>query len=430
MNQHASPVPDIVDLRRVVLVTVLGGGYVISQFLRNTVGVIGPDLSAELGLRPADLGMLASVFFFTFAAAQIPAGVLLDRYGARAVMVAFLALAVAGCLGMAASDGFAQLIAARAITGVGCACLLMGPLAIFARWFPKERFALLTAILLALGNLGTLGASAPLAYGAAAFGWRATFAAVAAIAAVTAVIIALVVRDAPPGAPPATSRGESWGAAFAGLRTVTRTPSVWRLFAIHTVVYGCFVTVFGLWGGPFLADVHGYDLVERGNVLLVMAVAQIAGLLLWGSANRMLGGYRRPVLIGGSASVALLVFIAAVPDAGPAVLIAWFAAFGLVNGYASVMIAHGRTLFADAHVGRGLTLLNLANMGGVFVLQALTGFVMQAFSGGDVAAASDPDAYRAMFLTLAGLLAAGLFIYRKAWDPTADASEKNSRRVA
>src|SRR5258708_36200070 len=56
----------------VAVVITLGALYVVSQFLRNSVGVIAPNLAAEMRLSPIDLGLLSSIYFFVFAATQIP----------------------------------------------------------------------------------------------------------------------------------------------------------------------------------------------------------------------------------------------------------------------------------------------------------------------------------------------------------------------
>ena len=85
----------------VVLVTALAAIYLVSQFLRNSVGVIAPDLAAEIGLNAGEIGLLSSAFFFSFAAAQIPLGVALDRYGPRRCMLVCAAIAFLGTLAFA-----------------------------------------------------------------------------------------------------------------------------------------------------------------------------------------------------------------------------------------------------------------------------------------------------------------------------------------
>ena len=161
------------------LIAALVSIYAISQFLRNSIGVIANDLARELDLSATQTGLLSSAFFFSFAAVQIPIGILIDRYGPKRTMLATAVLTVLGTVLFALAPSASLLIAARVLMGLGCSTFFMAPLVIYARRFPPERFAGLTSLQMGLANTGTLAATAPLAASAAAFGWRASFMAVA-----------------------------------------------------------------------------------------------------------------------------------------------------------------------------------------------------------------------------------------------------------
>src|SRR5436305_13143428 len=80
----------------VTLVGTLAAIYLVSQFLRNSVGVIAPDLAREMGLSAGEIGLLSSAFFFSFAAAQVPLGIAIDRYGPQRCMLICPAIAFLG----------------------------------------------------------------------------------------------------------------------------------------------------------------------------------------------------------------------------------------------------------------------------------------------------------------------------------------------
>jgi MFS family permease len=181
------------------IVATLGVLYIVSQFLRNSVGVIAPNLAAEVGLSPLEIGLLSSMYFFVFAAVQLPLGVALDRFGPKLCMLVSAAITVAGCGVFALSPSASGLVAGRALLGLGTACFLMAPLALYARWFAPERFSTLGGIHLGIGSLGALLATAPMAYATATFGWRATFLGVGAFTVAIALLTALIVSDNPPG---------------------------------------------------------------------------------------------------------------------------------------------------------------------------------------------------------------------------------------
>jgi len=396
----------------VVLVGLLGGIYSISQFLRNSVGVIAPDLAQELHLSASEIGFLSSAFFFSFAGAQIPLGIALDRYGPRRCMLFCAAIAIAGAIMFAAAASPAWLITSRVLMGLGSSCYLMAPLALYARNFPADRFASMVGFQIGVGNLGTLLATAPFAFAVALIGWRGSFLVIAVAMLLVTIAIALIV----PRDEPVSSRPQTLREGLAGTLEAIRVPSFWPVFCLQLTTYSTFALVVGLWGGPYLTHVYGFSLTERGNMLLAAVVAQIVGSVLWGSSNRLCGSYKIPVLIGSVSAAALLMLIAFVGVLPPVGVFFWFIAIGLVTANLTVAIAHGKSLFPPALVGRGLTLFNMATMGGVFLTQALTGMVIDLFP--QVGGGYSVDAYRAVFGFQAACILLGCLAYLRSRDPS------------
>ncbi|MGF9757201.1 MFS transporter [Microvirga sp. 0TCS3.31] len=394
-----------------VLIAALVSIYAVSQFLRNSIGVIANDLARELDLSATQTGLLSSAFFFSFAAVQIPIGILIDRYGPKRTMLATAVLTVLGTVLFALAPSASLLIAARVLMGLGCSTFFMAPLVIYARRFPPERFAGLTSLQMGLANTGTLAATAPLAASAAAFGWRTSFLAVAVLTVAIALVAAFVVpKDAVSGKPK-----ETWGAAFRGVAAALEVPSFWPVFFMHLATYGCFASVIGLWGGPWLSDVHGADLATRGNVLLLGASAQICGMLLWGAMDRFWGSYKKPVLIGGTVTVLLLAVLVFVPLPQPWATL-WFVPFGLFVAYTPILTSHGKSLFPSALTGRGITLMNIGTMGGAFLSQSVTGMLIDLV-GRSEQGLYRPEGYRLVFGALATALLLSLLFYLRAIDP-------------
>ncbi|QRM28937.1 MFS transporter [Microvirga sp. VF16] len=394
-----------------LLIAVLAALYAISQFLRNSIGVIANDLARELHLSATQTGLLSSAFFFSFAAVQIPIGILIDRYGPKRTMLATAVLTVAGTVLFALAPDASVLIAARALMGLGCSTFFMAPLVIYARRFPPERFAGLTSLQMGLANLGTLAATAPLAASAAVFGWRTSFLAVAALTIVIVLAIAWIVpRDSG-----SQQTKETWVATFRGVSDALKVPSFWPVFFMHLTTYGCFASVVGLWGGPWLSDVHGADLGTRGSILLLGATAQICGMLLWGAMDRFWGSYKRPVLIGSTATILLLSVLVLAPlDRTSAAV--WFPLFGLCIAYTPILTSHGKSLFPPSLTGRGITLMNIGTMGGAFLSQSVTGMLIDLMGRSDQGLYR-PEGYRLVFAALAGWLLLSLAFYVRAIDP-------------
>ena len=395
----------------VPLVATLAAIYLVSQFLRNSVGVIAPDLAKEVGLSAAEIGLLSSAFFLSFALAQIPLGVAIDRYGPKSCMLVCAIVAFAGALQFAMATSPAGLISARVLMGLGSSCYLMAPLALYARRFPPERFTVLAGIQIAIGTVGTLFVTAPLAWASATVGWRATFIAVAVSVVVCAALVAIVVREEK--AAPQAGEGETLRDSLRGVAEVTRMRWFWPMFGMHVFSYSSYVLIVGLWGGPFLTHIYGYGLTARGDTLVIPAVTHIIGVVAWGYAERLLGAYKPLVLTGAVATTVLFLLLAWVGKPEPAILALWLAAFGFATASIPVLLSHGRSFMPPHLLGRGMTLLNIGTMGGTFVVQFISGALISLFpaEGG----VYPLDAYRLVFAAQAGaIVVAGAFYARGA----------------
>jgi MFS family permease len=399
----------------VILVGTLGSIYMVSQFLRNSIAVIAPNIAQELDLSASEIGLLASAFFFSFAAAQIPLGIALDRYGPKTCMLVCGGIAAFGAVIFAVATSPGGLIAARVLMGLGSSCYLMAPLALYARRYAPHQFASLTGIQMGLGSIGTLIATAPFAFAVAAIGWRATFFGVALLMVLVTVGVMLVVQETDQAAR-FEPKKESLAESLQGLKAAIRTPSVVPIFFLHLVTHASFVLVVGLWGGPYLTHIYGYDLTARGNMLFTAAVAQVAAAFLWGPTDRLFRSYKKPVLLGAISTALTLGVVGIFGKLPPGWLLAWFILVGALSAYTPVMIAHGKSLFPPHLVGRGITLLNMGTMGGVFLAQVISGFLIDLFPVKDGAYAF--DAYRLVFGLQAGVMVAACAVYAlKVRDP-------------
>lgn len=386
----------------------------ISQFYRSANAVIGPDLMRELQLTPDDLGILTGAFFITFALSQIPIGIAIDRWGPRRTILATLAVAFVGAIWFANGNGLMQLTAARVVLGFGCAALLIGPMVLFSRWFAPEKFATISGILIAIGNLGVIASTMPLAWFSAHYGWRNAFHVTAAITVVMAVASYFMLRDRPnTGNQPAAAR-ESLAENLRGVKEAIANPNFKYLFVIIFNVYATFITIMGLWSGPYLHDVHGLEAAARGQVLIYMAVAAALSFFAWGPLDRIFNTRKWIVVPCTVCQIACMSLLVLIPGLSLASATAIFTVMGALNGITVVIFAHGRSIFPAHIAGRGMTALNIGTMGGAAFQQVLTGYLMAAVTP----AGQQPDefAYRLVFGTQALLLLVALLFYLRVAD--------------
>ena len=207
---------------------------------------------------------------------------------------------------------------------------------------------------------------------------------------------------------PAAEEPASKVGAMRGLRQVLSTPGLVQVFCLYMVAFASLVTVQVVWAGPYLHDVYNLDTVQRGNVLLGMALVQTAGVLIVGPLDRLFNT-RKWVSVG-SACLALTAMTALA--LGPSSLSAAVGFLFLLSGssaYGGVLFAQIRSLFPAHLAGRSATITNMAPLFGAAVLPPLTGFIPALFpQQGD---GYSPLAYQCIFASLAFCLAVGLAIY-------------------
>jgi MFS family permease len=275
--------------------------YFISYLFRNVNSAIAGQLIAELALDPARLGLLTATYFLLFGAAQIPVGLMIDRFGSRRVVGTMMLLSVIGAAAFSLSSSFAVLVLARALIGLGVAGAFMGGLRALLIWYPKERLPIVNGWLVAFGGLGAVAATLPVEFCVDHLGWRAVFAILAvATGLVAAAIFSVVPKDRAPAArvaPPSI---------LAVLRTVLANRRFWRLAPLSAVWIGSLWAFQGLWAERWFADVQGLDHHATMIHLVAMAAALVFAAPCLGAAA---GFLRRKTGLPADIMMALLVAI-------------------------------------------------------------------------------------------------------------------------
>ncbi len=398
-----------------VIVGTLATAYVASHFFRASNVTIGLDLMRDLRIGPEALGALTGAFFFGFSAMQIPCGFFFDRYGPRLTVTGMLVLATIGGAVFTLAPDWPMLLAGRVLMGAGFGVMLIGSMVVISRWFTPDKFSTLSGMVLSIGLIGNLLATTPLAWGAEAFGWRPVFGAVVLFTLAGAIAVFLVVRDAPPGHPFLARKTETPREMVRGLMEVLGNRRLHVILVLNFCNYACTFTVQGLWGGPFLREVHGLTKIESGNVLLGAVVAYQMGMLVFGPMDRVLDT-RKWIAFGGTVAVAGLMATIGLWSHPPAwVPVAAIIGIGFLSSCSTMVMTHGRAVLPDRLIGRGMATINTSVMFGVFCMQSVSGLIIGAFEPLASGARSE-TAYRALFCVMSAILLTAALIYSRARD--------------
>ena len=225
--------------------------YCYEFFLQVAPAAMTHELMDAFNANAAQLGLLASAFFYAYTIFQVPAGLILDKLGCRLLLTIATVICAIGTLYFAVTPTLTGAAIARFITGLGSTVAFICTLYIVLRWFPARRFALMAGIAQFMSGVGAIGGEAPLAMLTKVFGWRDTLWILALAGFVLAFIILLFLRNYPKqkkislAKPPAVP-------LFEGLKHILRNSQTWWI-AIYAFASWAPATAFAsLWGVPFL----------------------------------------------------------------------------------------------------------------------------------------------------------------------------------
>ncbi len=387
--------------------------FSVAQFHRAAGGIVSPVLADEMRLTATAVGGIFGALFIASVVMQVPAGILLDRYGARRVLPVSLAISGAGSLLFAMAQDVHWLLFARILLGTGFASLTAGAYLLFATWFPQDRFSTLSGWMIAIGGVGGLSGTYPLAESVAVFGWRANFAVSGMLILIVALLGYVTIRDAPPGSAASRARPRSLRETLLGYREIFGKRDLFKILALGLVTFAPITAIAGLWGGPYFQEIHGLGQTQTGLVLFTLFLATIVAGVIVGPLDRRFGTRKGVVIVCATLSFASLLLLAAWPQAPLALAVACLISMTFFQQFYLPLAAHNRALFADHLVGRASTLLTLVSVAGIPLVQSGFGVLLDVASQLGL---SEEEGYRLGFVSIAAALLLGTAIYATATD--------------
>jgi MFS family permease len=400
--------------------------YGATQFARQNYAGVQMFIGADLGLDRAALGLLGSVFFYTYALSQMPWGVAADKFGSRWVAGLSVLLTAGSMAGFATSATEGQLLFWRAVAGFAGAAIYVAMAGGLARWFTERERGLSQGTFGGVGGAlgeGTAFFLLPVLSVYFASGWRQGTVMVAAAIAAIGVFCLIGLRSAPPGQPATTRRPFEWA--------LLADPLLWR----YTFLFSGFVVAIRVvqpWIAVYAADVYiarrglsVEDAVIAGGLLALMAYSVMGrglGCAVAGRASDALmkRGVSRVVLVMGWLVTAVVLLQLLVVEAVPTWALG-VVAFGLgvsVNSFPLVTAAISEA-YGPARTASIVSFVNtFAQLAGATAL-ALSGYIGVSLSAG---AGHSLSEYRGIWLSaMAGVIgmmvlgAAAYAVQQRGW---------------
>jgi len=376
--------------------------YCYGFFQRVAPSVMVGDLMAEFSVSAAALGNLSAFYFYAYASLQLPIGIMIDRWGARRMLVAAAVLCGAGSLLFAKADSLTMAYVGRLLIGAGAGFTWVGTLKLTSQWLPPKRFAMVSGMTLMLGMVGAVAGQAPLAAAVSAFGWRETLSVAALAAFVLALLIWSIVRDRGDDHSNVDIQSESLGMLH-GLKAVLRNRQSW-----YAAVYGGTMTASvlafaGLWGVPYLMQAYGLERTEAAASTSLMLIGWGAGAPLAGWVSDHIELRRLPMLVSSVIVLMLFSILIYTPDLPLGVARTLLFLHGFFNGGMVLCFAISREHNKPEQGGVTLGFVNMMVMASGAFFQPFIGWLLDVNWGGSMAGGArvySVQTYETGFLSL------------------------------
>lgn len=369
--------------------------YIFTVMQRTTLAAAGLDAADRFGLSPGALAAFVFIQVAVFAVMQIPAGLLVDRYGARALLVVNGLLLFGGQLLLANTTSFAVAAVARVLVGTGDAIVFAATLALIPRWFPPRRVPVMSQLTTIVGQLGQVLSAIPFVALLHHTGWTFALTSAASASALIAVLVFAVVRNGPPG---------TWTPApIASARTIVQTlKEVWdrpgtRLgFFSHMGTQFPMMVFTMLWGMPYLVSAQHLSQSTAGLlitlfVLAAIGIGPVIGVLT--ARHPLHRSWLVLTVIG--AGITVWTVILALPGPAPIWLLIVLVLVLATGGPGSLVgVDIARTSNPGANIGIAQGIANLGGFLATLAVLAAMGWFMNAAGG------FTPEAFRVGWLVL------------------------------
>lgn len=356
--------------------------YILVYFHRMAPAVVSEYLMAEFKTTGTRLGSLSAIYFFVYACMQIPSGVIADTLGTRLSVIAGNLVAGLGSIAFGMAASFEMACVGRFFVGLGVAVIFVSIMKSNSVWFPEKVFGLMSGLTLLIGNLGSVLAAGPLSALLTSFDWRAIFIGIGVFSLLLALAALLVVRNRPEdlGFPPPNSYQRSGtrpqrGNWLKNLGGVVSVLHIWPGFWVQFGMIGGLYSFMGLWGIPYLRDVHGLERAMAASYMTTMLLCFAFGSLFFGWFSDRIGR-RKPLLVGCVLGYTLIWCGLIYAQWSPGILAyLLFGGLGVAGSGFVLTFAAAKEVSHPELAGMAVSVVNTGCFIGTALMQPLFGFI-------------------------------------------------------
>lgn len=357
--------------------------YFYECLLQVSPSVMSNELMRDFSVTSQTLGILSGVYFYSYAAMQLPGGVLMDYFGPHRLLTLATVVCAVSTIAFGMTNNFFMACLARLMIGFGSAFAAVGTMKLAANWFPAQRFALLTGLMVTLGMLGAIGGEAPLALLIEKFGWRHSMLIMGSIGLVLAVLLIVIAKDTP-------KKHESHHPSIdeepliPSLLTLVKNKQLWLVACYGGLMYMATPVFCGLWGVPFLMNKMMITKTTAANYISLVFIGWAIASPLWGILSNRIGLRKPPMYIGCIGALLCSLSFIFLPINHAIYMEILLFLFGIFSAGFLPAFTVAKELCNKKYVATGLSFMNMMNMIGIAIAQPLIGFILDKLWTGEM----------------------------------------------
>ncbi|KTD06627.1 major facilitator superfamily (MFS) transporter [Legionella gratiana] len=358
--------------------------YFYECLLQVSPSVMSHELMRDFSVTSQTLGILSGIYFYSYAAMQLPGGVLMDYFGPHRLLTLATVVCAVSTIAFGMTDSFFMACVARLMIGFGSAFAAVGTMKLAANWFPAQRFALLTGLMVTIGMLGAIGGEAPLALLIDHFGWRHSMLIMGSTGLVLAVLLIFIAKDTPKNHEISAPHLVEEEHLIPSLLALMKNKQLWLVACYGGLMYMATPVFCGLWGVPFLMHKMMITKTTAANYISLVFIGWAIASPLWGIFSNRIGLRKPPMYIGCIGALICSLLFIFVPINTAIYMELLLFAFGLFSAGFLPAFTVAKELCNKKYVATGLSFMNMMNMLGIALAQPLIGYILDKMWEGEV----------------------------------------------
>jgi predicted MFS family arabinose efflux permease len=344
------------------------------EFLHRVApSVLTSQLREAFSVNDLQLGMIGAMYFYAYSAFQLPAGIMIDRFGAKKLLVIASAVLTLGSFMFTTTDSSLIAHVSRFMIGMGSAFAFVGCLKIGAQWLASSSFPIVVGLTNLCGTLGALSGGLPLSYWVEQIGWRETLLQVSFMGLlITLLMWIFLPKDQPQALAKQSTRPE----LFAGIKEVIRSPQSWVIALYGTFLVAPIAALPEMWGVDYLKTAYQLTGTQAATITHSIFIGTALGgpILGW-----LVGRFKNPVnfmrlsTIGALLLLSLFLYGSNIPATSLTMILV---CYGVFTSNMLLCFSMITKLHPARAQGAAIGFTNMVIMAGAGLIQHFVGWVL------------------------------------------------------